>query len=116
MLFLALGSVPQAAQSSHPPADLRETLLRVGHRVQQWYARAQTIVSSETVSIQPLRADLTPVDFPRRLSYELRVAWDTERRGPHGAPEADVLRNVISVNGRPPLEGDVDGCMDPKPV
>ena len=96
--------------------DLSETLLRVGGRVRQWYARAQTIVSKESVSIQPLRADLTPVDFPRRVQYELRVVWDPDRKGPRGTPEADVVRDLISVNGRPPREDDEEGCMDPKPV
>jgi len=110
------GAFPRAAQDPVASDDLPQILLRVGHQVQQWYARAQTIVSRETVLIQPLRADLTPVDFPRQVSYELRVAWDPERKGPHGRPEADVLRDLLNINGRAPREGDAEGCMDPKPV
>lgn len=98
------------------PADLGQTLERVGHRIEEWYARAQNIVSLETVSIQPLRSDLTPVDFPRRLAYELRVAWDPEQTEAGALPEANVLRQVVAVNGRSPRPNDEPGCMDPKPV
>lgn len=93
-----------------------QTLARVGERVEQWYGRAQNIVSLETVLIQPLRYDMSPVDFPRRLAYELRVAWDPEQTKPGSLPEATVLRQVVAVNGRAPRTGDEPGCMDPKPV
>jgi hypothetical protein len=84
--------------------------------VVQWYARAQSIVSVERVAIQPLRSDLAPVDFPRRLEFELRVAWDPTTAEPGGLPEANVLRQLLSVNGRPPRERDEPECMDPKAV
>jgi hypothetical protein len=96
-------------------ADFHDTLTRVARRMEQWYARAATVVSTEQVSIQPLRADMTPVDFPRRLTFELRVEWDPRRAGPGGAPVANVLRQPIRVNGRLPPDDD-QGCMDPKPV
>lgn len=119
LLAVAVGMVgmPSAAQTLQPADDLEQTLRRVGRRLEQWYSRAQTVVSRETVWIQPLRADLTPVDFPRRLAYELRVDWDPEREDAAGAPQANVLREVLSVNGRPP-ESDRSGpgCVDPKPV
>lgn len=95
-------------------ADFSQTLARVAHRVEQWYARAASIVSTENVWIQPLRADMTPVDFPRRLAFELRVEWDPARTGADG-PIANVLRAPLRVNGRLPPSND-PGCMDPKPV
>ena len=51
----------------------------------------------------------------RRLVYELRVAWDA---APDGSkpPEATVLRQLVSVDGKPPRAGDEPGCLDPKPV
>lgn len=106
------GGARLRAGDDTPPIRLVDALERVGQRVERWYARAQTVVSREAVSIQPLRADYTPVDFPRRLVFELRVAWDPER----GPLEAAVMRQVVSVNGRSPRANDRAGCMDPKPV
>ncbi|OFW06143.1 MAG: hypothetical protein A3I61_18380 [Acidobacteria bacterium RIFCSPLOWO2_02_FULL_68_18] len=88
----------------------------MGHRLEQWYSRAQTVVSRETVWIQPLGADLAPFDFPRRLAYELRVAWDPEQPGLAGLARPSVLREVLSINGRPARGADDPGCVDPKPV
>jgi hypothetical protein len=96
-------------------SDFHQTLARVSRRMEQWYARAASVVSTENVWIQPLRADMSPGDPPRRLSFELRVEWDPGRTGPDGAPLANVLREPIRVNGRLPPGGD-RGCMDPKPV
>ena len=107
---------PATAQRREPPLDLTQTLQRVGERLEQWYARAQTVVSTETVWIQPLRGDLTPVDFPRRLAFELRVGWDPNEVGPGGLPKAHVFREKLSVNGRSLRDNDEPGCMDPKPV
>lgn len=114
---LALGVAASGAAQAPPPAgDLAEALLRVGRRLEQWYSRAQTVVSTETVWIQPLRADLTPVDLPRRLAYELRVAWDPEETGSARTSRPSVLRQVLSVNGRPARGEEDPGCVDPKPV
>jgi hypothetical protein len=108
-------SVPLAESQTGPP-DLAGTLRRVSSRVEHWYSRAQTVVSTETVSIQQLRADMSPAAPPRRLAFELRVAWNPETVGPRGVPEAAVVREVLSVNGRPAREDENAGCMDPKPV
>ena len=96
--------------------DLAQALARVGQRLEQWYARARSVVSTETVWIQPLRSDLTPADFPRRLAFELRVAWDPDRTGPGGLPVANVLREPVKRNGRSSPDREDPGCMDPKPV
>jgi len=112
VLGAALAMWPPAA---HPfQADFSQTLARVAHRVEQWYARAASIVATENVWIQPLRADMMPGDFPRRLAFELRVEWDPGRTAP-GGPIANVLRAPLRVNGRLPPSND-PGCMDPKPV
>ena len=47
-------------------------LEQIGAHVEQYYSRARSIVCVETVRLQPLRADLAPDGFPRRLVYELR--------------------------------------------
>lgn len=115
-LAACAAAVPAAAQRSGPAAGLAETLARVGERVEQWYARAQTVVSTETVLIQPLRADLTPNDVPRRLAFELRVGWDPDRTGRDGLPMANVLREPVRRNGRSSQGSESTSCLDPKPV
>jgi hypothetical protein len=105
-----------AAQRRTSPIDVPDTLARVGARLVEWYSRAQSIVSEEAVLITPLRADLSSADFPRRLAYELRVAWDPDSTGPGALPEPSVLRQILTVNGRVPRDGDEPGCMDPKPI
>jgi hypothetical protein len=115
-LVAGLAAVLPAAGGSEPAADLTAILTRVGQRVEQYYTRAQSIVALEAVRIQPLAADLSPVGFGRRLAYELRVAWDPQHE-PGTLPEATVLREILTVNGRKPRESDDEaGCMDPKPV
>src|SRR5262249_53526156 len=105
-----------------PVADLRDVkgwMERVGQRVGDYYARAHSIICEETVRLEPLGYDLlTNGDHVRQLVYELRVAWD----GAEGAaeddkpPSAAVLRQLLTVDGRPPKPGDEPGCMDPKAV
>jgi hypothetical protein len=115
VLVAGFATVLPAAGQPEPAADLAAILTRVGQRVEQYYARAQSLIARETVRIQPLEADLTPAGFGRRLAYELRVAWDPQHT-PGTLPEATVLREILTVNGRPPRESDEPGCMDPKPV
>ncbi len=98
--IVLFAAAPQA-QRNESTLPLAETLTRVGDRVGQWYARAQSLISLESVWIQPLRADLTAIDFPRRLAYELRLAWDAPPEGGE-LPEANVVRQILTINGRPP--------------
>ena len=58
--------------------------------------------------------NFTSADHVRRLVYELRVSWDPSTDG--SVPEANVTRQLISVDGRPPKPKDEPGCLDPKPV
>lgn len=104
--------------AQHPPAarDVPQMLVRIGERVEQWYGRAQSIVALETVWIQTLGHDLAAIGFPRRLEYELRVAWDSRESDAGSLPEAQVLRQLLRVNDRAPRLGDEPGCMDPRPV
>ncbi|MGH9255125.1 MAG: hypothetical protein ACRD3C_11200 [Vicinamibacterales bacterium] len=111
----AVAVTPRAA-GTESSADLADLLRNVGRSVEAWYGRAQNVVSTEMVWIQPLRADMTPDAFPRRLAFELRVEWDPDNLGPLGVPEANVLREVAAVNGRAPQRDRDPGCMDPKPV
>jgi hypothetical protein len=112
---VGVAAVLPAAAQPQPAADVTAILTRVGQRVEQYYTRAQSIVARETVRIQPLRTDLSPEGFGRRVAYELRVAWDPQP-APGTLPEATVLREILTVNGRAPRESDEAGCMDPKAV
>lgn len=91
-------------------------LARIGDRVQEYYARALSIICVETVGLRQLGADLMSDGSPTRwLVYELRVAWEPLADGA-GPADASVLRQLITVDGRPPRPKDKPGCMDPKPV
>jgi len=111
----SIGMIGRAAQT--PGRDVGEWMSRVGDRVQGYYARAQSIICEERVRIEPLGFDLLPNgEHIRELVYELRVAWDGPNADADKAPEAQVLRQLIAVDGRPPRPGDEPGCFDRKPV
>jgi hypothetical protein len=117
LICALLALIPGVSSAAAPrrQADFADTMSRVSRRIEQWYARAASIVSTEQVWIQPLRADMSPLDFPRRLAFELRIEWDPARTGSGGAPIANVVREPMRINGRAPSASD-PGCMDPKPV
>ena len=75
-LILSAGDVD--GQSGAPD----QTLARLSEYVEQYYTRAQSIVTNESVTVQQINRDLTVDGFARRLVYELRVEWDpsVERR------------------------------------
>jgi hypothetical protein len=85
---------------------------RVGDYVERYYARAQSIVVDENVTIQMLRRDMSQEGFARRLTYELRVEWNPDAST--DVSPANVTRQLLSVNGRPPKPGDEPQCLDPK--
>ena len=109
-VWSASGQQPPAAQG-----DLEERLARIGARVQEFYARARTVTSKETVRLQPLESDFRTAAPARQLVYERRVAWEPPAAG-EPPPEASVLRQLLTVNGRPPRPKDQPQCMDPKDV
>ena len=111
---LTLLTLSLRAQAPDRSADLRETLERIGEHVAQYYARARSIVCVETVVLQPLTSTFSFDGPGRELKYELRVEWDPAA-GDRFA-EATVVRQLLTVGGRPPRPKDTPGCMDPKPV
>lgn len=112
-----LAAVSATGQSATPtaPMDLAGILARVGERVAAYYERAQSIVCTETVQLQTMDSNFTPDPHTRRLVYELRVSWDKTLDGDQPA-DANVLRTLKTVNGRPPKTGEEPECLDPKPV
>lgn len=101
--------------SGQTPSNLDDLLRNVGERVRQYYARAQSLVCTEKVDIQQIRADLSPVGPRRVLEFELRIEWTPPADGVSEA-DAKVVRRLLKVNGRPPKPRDVDDCLDPKAV
>src|SRR5215472_5403766 len=112
-----LAAVSTSAQSigSDAPMDLAGILARVGERVEAYYQRAQSIVCVESVQMQTMDNSLMPDPHTRRLVYELRVSWDKTSDGDEPT-EANVLRTLKTINGKPPKDGQEPGCLDPKPV
>jgi hypothetical protein len=107
VLVSARGAVGQSV-----PAD--DAVSRIGDYVERYYARAQSIVVDENVSIQPLALDLRSDGFARRLTYELRVEWNPEATGDESP--AKVTRQLLAINGRPPRAGQEPGCLDPRSI
>ena len=88
-------------------------IARVGEYVEQYYARAQSLLALEEVTVQPLSRDLGFDGFARRLAYELRLEWDAAAAD---GESAKVVRELVSVNGRPPRPGDEPRCTDPRAI
>lgn len=110
-----LGAVSVAAATGAAQVRPDPPLLtRIGAYVEQYYARAQSILALETVTIQPLGRDLLWDGFARRLEYELRVEWNPDAAA--GEAAAQVVRELVRVNGRPPRPGDEPRCTDPRGV
>jgi hypothetical protein len=110
------GVACSAAARSPDAVDVVALLARVGEQVEQYFARAQSIVCEETVRLQSLGADLmTDGSHARQLVYQLRMAWEPPSTG-DGPPDIHVLREIVTIDGRRPRPKDEPGCMDPKPV
>jgi hypothetical protein len=105
---LSSAAVATAAQGVLPASMLE----RIGAYVEQYYARAQSVLATESVTVQPLTRDLGADGFARRLVYELRVEWNPDEDG----AEPHVVRTLVSVNGRPPKPGDEPRCTDPRGI
>jgi hypothetical protein len=112
LLLLSVGaSPPLAAQGD--TGTLEEILRRAGDRVEQFFARAQSLVCQEVVRLQPLAYGLNADGFGRTVESELRVSWDPGT-GDGGAVEARTLRAVVKVNGRDPRTNDRNNCTTPE--
>jgi hypothetical protein len=115
LAFASAGAVGAAQTRVGNTDELAQTLGRVGSRVEEYYAHAQSIVALETVRVQRERRDMVVDGHVRQLTYELRVEWHPPTdESPAG--EATIVRQLLSVDGRPPKKGDDEGCMDPEPV
>jgi hypothetical protein len=106
-----------SAEAQQPAADgdVASLLAQIGARVEEFYARARTVTSEEKVRLQHLASDFSPTSPARFLVYDVRVAWEPAADGGL-PPEASVLRQLRTVNGRAPRPKDEPGCTDPRDV
>jgi hypothetical protein len=113
-LAAALGMVAVGVKAQAQPA-IDDLLARAGDRVAEYYRRAESIVCMERVTVQPIvGSDMRPNGFARVLDYELRVDWEPSADG--DAPDANVVRELKRINGRPARPKDEPKCMDPRAI
>ena len=101
------------AQQREGALDLATVIERAGDKVEEYFARAQSLVCLETVRLQPLSSGLTPDGFGRTVQSELRLSWDPFAPS-DSPPEARTLRQVLKVNGHAPRQDDRDNCTAPE--
>lgn len=116
LLVIGAAAGPRAEQraSVAPSPDVRATLDRATARVKDFFERAQSLVCTERVHVQPLGSGLTGDGFGRTVESELRVSWDPGSDDGGGAAEARALRQVMKVNGHKPRKNDRNNCTTPE--
>jgi hypothetical protein len=88
-------------------------LQRAGERVERYFARAQSIVCLEVVVLQALTPGWTSDGFARTVESELRLSWKPREDG-KPQTEAQMLRQLIKVNGHKPEKDDWNNCTAPE--
>jgi hypothetical protein len=110
-LIVALTATLSAEQAAS--VDLAGLLDRVGARVSEYFARAQSIVCLEKVSLQRLGMTWSSDGPARLVESELRLSWEPSPDNPTPT-EAQTLRQVLRVNGGPPRKKDYQNCTTPE--
>jgi hypothetical protein len=118
LLLVALGAAPLAAgigaRTFAAEEDLAELLSRIGASIEQYFARVQSLICVETVTVQTIGHDLAPDHSPaRRLQYELRLTWEPSAEGKR---EVSTQRQLLKVGSRAPRPKDKPRCTDPLEV
>jgi len=96
------------ASAAQAPAD---PVTRLGEYVRTYYSKARSIVTEETVVVQPLARDMTAEGFPRRAVYELRVEWNPD--APTPAERATAVRQLVKETGPAIYDKGEERCADP---
>ena len=108
---MAVGAVLSA--QSPTAIDISSVLERAGERVTEYFARAQSIMCLEKVSLQKLAMGWSAEGPARMVESELRLSWQPSAEDPTPT-EAKTLRQVLRVNGSPPRKKDYDNCTTPE--
>jgi hypothetical protein len=119
LIALALAGLLRGtpAAAPQPAPDLATLLAAVGERVANYYRRAQSVMCTETSTVQPIDRNWAMEGFARTVESELHVELDAADGD--ALPEARIVRDIRRVNGRPPRESDRksrSGCTDPNPL
>ena len=93
--------------------DLDGVLERASARVSEYFARAQSIMCLERVSLQRLSMGFSADGPARFVESELRLSWEPSPENPT-PKEARTLRQVLRVNGHAPRKKDYDNCTTPE--
>lgn len=109
--FLALLAGSVSARQPQALPELADVLQKVGARVEQYFARAQSIVCIEIVGLIPV--DTGGRGRSRTVESELRLSWEPTAENPTPI-EARTLRQVIKVNGHAPRKNDHENCTAPE--
>src|SRR5947207_659906 len=119
-IAITAGWLLRAGTSAAPQGvpDAATLLTAVGERVANYYRRAQSVICTETSTVQPIDwHNWSPDGFARTVESELHVELDAAAGSV--LPAARLVRDVRRVNGRPPRESDQksrNGCTDPNPL
>jgi hypothetical protein len=100
-----------AAQATY--VDVEGLLARASARVVEYFARAQSIMCLEKVSLQRLTLGFSAEGPARFVESELRLSWTPTAEDPT-PKEAHTLRQVMKVNGSAPRKGDHNNCTTPE--
>jgi hypothetical protein len=111
-LLVALAASLSADQTA-PPIDVAGVLHRAGEKVSEFFARAQSIMCLERVSLQRLGMGYGADGPARRVESELRLSWEPSPDNPTPT-EARTLRQVLRVNGSAPRKKDYQNCTTPE--
>jgi hypothetical protein len=112
-LVLAATASIAGRQAAERGADVEAVLRRVGESVERYFARAQSLVCLESVTLMPLGAAPGTDSLSREIESELALAWDALSDG-EAARDVKMLRRVLRVNGRPPRRRDPRDCTTPE--
>ncbi len=102
-----------AEQAPKKYIDLDGVLERASARVTEFFARAQSIMCLERVSLQRLGLSWSADGPSRFVESELRLSWEPTPEDPTPR-EARTLRQVLKVNGHAPRKKDYDNCTTPE--
>jgi hypothetical protein len=110
-LIVALATSLSADQQA--PQDVGGLLRRAGERVTEFFARAQSLVCLEKVSLQRLAVGWGADGPARQVESELRLSWEPSPENPVPTA-ARTLRSVLRVNGSLPRKKDHNNCTTPE--
>ena len=110
-LCVALAASLSAGQATS--MDVGAILRRAGDKVTEYFARAQSIMCLEKVSLQKLGIGYGADGAARQVESELRLSWEPSEDDPTPTI-ARTLRQVLRVNGSTPRKKDYDNCTTPE--